>query len=440
MSSNRLKLDFSLQTAEERLQFLDEYLPTLTFTPNEHEQETLSDYILWGKNSESGLNSQQEGYILIKEWAPNSNIESLEGLLEIPGFQETRFQHIGGTHYKTKRITFNRTEALQKATPYMQEVFNELFKEIDRTELTINFYEMEKGKRKVPPREALLNSFTEEQQKHILDRARTLTPRKYLQLKHYLVELRTEQYTYRDFVSNNIMPHVDIQVNFNNDVLRADEDFEVRPFGLNNNTELAKKIFCWPPSPQSFTEEELKKISDKIWQPLDSHKLVINFEDPSQLLFLYKNYYELEGDGIEDPDQIYGSAASIMRTLTFYESIARLTDLQRELLHMKINHMTNNQIRKFINEKYGTAYNENYISTIYRQKILPTIAQAATYHRLSMENVFYPENFKVCKDCGKLYLRSADFFMRQAKAKDGFAPRCKICQKKMIERRKNGDK
>jgi hypothetical protein len=50
LPKNRLRLDFSLQTTEERLKFLESYLPTLTFTPDEHETETLSDYVLWGKN------------------------------------------------------------------------------------------------------------------------------------------------------------------------------------------------------------------------------------------------------------------------------------------------------------------------------------------------------------------------------------------------------
>jgi hypothetical protein len=68
---NRLKLDFSLQTTEERLAFVNSYLPTLTFTPNEHETETLSDYILWGKNK-NGLNAQQEGIATLKEWAPGA--------------------------------------------------------------------------------------------------------------------------------------------------------------------------------------------------------------------------------------------------------------------------------------------------------------------------------------------------------------------------------
>ena len=91
MPKNRLRLDFSLQTTEERLNFLESYLPTLTFTPDEHETETLSDYILWGKN-QNGLNAQQEGIITIKEWdSSNSHFESIEDLMEQPGFQESKF-------------------------------------------------------------------------------------------------------------------------------------------------------------------------------------------------------------------------------------------------------------------------------------------------------------------------------------------------------------
>jgi len=123
---NRLRLDFSLQTTEERLEFVNNYLPTLTFTPDEHETETLSDYILWGKNK-NGQNAQQEGIAVIKEWAPGSKTESLDGLMEMPGFQESKLQQVGGTHYKTKRVVFNREEALKKSTPYLRTVFEELF-------------------------------------------------------------------------------------------------------------------------------------------------------------------------------------------------------------------------------------------------------------------------------------------------------------------------
>jgi len=107
-------------------------------------------------------------------------------------------------------------------------------------------------------------------------------------------------------------------------------------------------------------------LSNIIWRAPDKRKLSINFEDPAHILMLYKNYNELKCDGDDDPNQIHSAAAGVIRTLDFYESIARLSDLQRELLRMKINKETNNDIRHYVNEKYGTAYNENYISTIYR--------------------------------------------------------------------------
>lgn len=432
---NRLRLDFSLETAEERLNFLNSYLPTITFELDEHETETLSDYILWGKNKE-GLNIQQEGIATLKEWAPGAQTESLDGLMEIPGFQESKLQKIGGTHYKTKRIVFDREDALKKAPAHLIPVFQNLFQQIDETELLINFYELRIGKRKNPPRQPLLNRFEEEEILELEKKAEKVTPRKYLQLRHFLVELRTEQYTYYDSVATSIMPHAETHVDFEDGNLQFGEDFPVRPFGLLNNSTLAQKIFIWPPDPYIYTEDELKQISELIWK--EAPKDALNFENPEHILALYKNYNELLDEVDKDPDQIYGAAASIIQTLKFYESIAKLSDLQRELLQMKIENLSNNQIKDILNQKYGTTYNDNYISTIYRQKILPSIAEAATYHKQVMENIFYPENFKRCKDCGRLLLRSPDFFMRQKKATDGFAPRCKQCQKIKREERKLG--
>ena len=354
--------------------------------------------------------------------------------MELPGFQETKLQRIGDTHYKTSRIVFDREAALAKAPQHLIPTLEDLFHRIDETELLINFYELENGKRTNDPRSSLLARFTENEIMSLRARASKITPRRYLQLRHYLVELRTEQYTYYDSIDNAIMPHVEVHIELDPGILRIDEDIAVRPFGLMNGTELARKIFMWPPDPFQFTEEELKKVSDMIWA--DPPKTYIDFENPEHILALYKNYNELRGDMEEDPDQLYGSAASIIETLEFYEKMAKLTDSQRDLLQMKIQQKSNGQIQDFLNEKYGTTYNDNYISTIYRQKVLPSIAQAATYHKQIMENIFYPENFKKCKDCGRLLLKSPDFFMRQKKSSDGFAPRCKSCQKTKREERK----
>ena len=87
-SANRLHLDFSLTTNEERVAFLDEYLSRPEFTkkpPTEEELETMGNYILWGKDSRTGLNAKQAKICDIatkyKTW-DHDVVESLEGLME----------------------------------------------------------------------------------------------------------------------------------------------------------------------------------------------------------------------------------------------------------------------------------------------------------------------------------------------------------------------
>jgi hypothetical protein len=61
MKSNRLNLDFSLVTNEERAEFLEQYLLQPQFIkepPNEDELETMANYLLWGKNPKTGLNAK----------------------------------------------------------------------------------------------------------------------------------------------------------------------------------------------------------------------------------------------------------------------------------------------------------------------------------------------------------------------------------------------
>ena len=256
-------------------------------------------------------------------------------------------------------------------------------------------------------------------------------------MRHHLVELRTEQYSYKDCIDTSIISHQEGSHSpSSSDSIRIGEDVPVLPLGLHDNSALARKIFQETPDPSQFTPQDLKAISDKIWQPRAS-STPLNFEDPNHLLVLYRSYHDLRADADQDPDQIYTSSAAIFNTLHFYEECARLNDLQREILNMKIQQKPNIEIANYVNQKYGTSYNDNYISTIYRHKILESIAEAATRHKLIIENIFYPENFKKCKDCGKIYLRAPEFFMRQHKAPDGFSPRCKACQKKKREENKH---
>ena len=355
--------------------------------------------------------------------------------MEQPGFQESKFTQLNSTHYRTKRVIFDREDTLQKAPAHLVPVFQDLFAQIDYIELVINYYDLLHGKRTTQPRESLLKNFSEEERQKCEEKAAELNQRQYLKMRHRLVELRTEQYTYRDSVYNTILPHIDTHIEIETP-LRFDSDIEVRPFGLHDNSKWAKKVFRLPPDPFLFDEKDLQRVSDIIWKKNNDNQLYFDFCDPEHVLILYKNYALFETEMENDPDHINSSSAAVFRTLKFYEQNARLNELQHELLQMKIHGASNTNIATTLNQKYGTSYNDNYISTIYRKKIIPTIADSARLHRLIMENIFYPENFKTCKDCGQLYLRDPEFFVKQHKAPDGYAPRCKRCSKKKREEEK----
>jgi hypothetical protein len=193
---NRLDLNFQLETAEERTRFVNEYLPTLSFTPTQDELETISNYILWGKNK-TGRNIQQEGFVELKSWT-HQPVESLEALLEQPGFGETSFQSLNAPSTKPARVVFDRAKALADAPEYLAAAYKDLFRQIDTVELTLNYYELFCGRRKLPPRAKLIDSFTEDEAREINEKALKLSQHQYLKLKRLLVELRTTQYTLAD--------------------------------------------------------------------------------------------------------------------------------------------------------------------------------------------------------------------------------------------------
>ena len=136
---NRLNLDFSLQTNEERTKFLEKYLSQSQFTLkplNNEELETCANYVLWGKDPD-GKNPVQKKEIQIqtknRTWNRKEE-ESLDALLETPTFNESIIVRPSEARPKITREVFSRKEALTKAPPHIKEVFIDLFKEIDKKE------------------------------------------------------------------------------------------------------------------------------------------------------------------------------------------------------------------------------------------------------------------------------------------------------------------
>lgn len=206
-----LSLDWTLETAVERTDFLETYLANRTVPLSESDLEICGNYLLWGRGS-NGLNAEQEGYVQLERrnstWGSSANtrqVFSIEELTENPTFDEAQFHSLADTAYKTPKPNFSREECLRKAPPEFIPMLRDLFGRIDRVELSIGFYDRAHGKRKTDLPERLTRKFSPEELFDLEERALSWTNGQYLKKKHLLVELRREQYTIKDSFSNSLM-------------------------------------------------------------------------------------------------------------------------------------------------------------------------------------------------------------------------------------------
>ena len=297
---NRLNLDFSLESGEERSKFLHKYLinsKLQNLTPTE--LETISNYLLWGKDKD-GLNCNQKKEIQIdtknKTWTRRPE-ESLNALIESPTFNENQVRHINSTPLKIKKEKFSREEALKEATPELQKTFTSLFKQIDELELLLNFYDLKTGKRKLPPRPELLSRIDEEKQLSLKEKANSLNQFSYLKLRHRLVELRTEQYTLRDNYSTPVLVESFNLVITPEEIPKFGVEIPVFPLGFQDNSSFSQLVFK-PFSelrPSAYSEEELKLISSFYWKLQDQRKNqnFFDFKNPDHLYGLFTHFYEV---------------------------------------------------------------------------------------------------------------------------------------------------
>ena len=448
---NRLHLDFQLETATERREFLNEYLKRSEFQLkplSEEELEMCGNYLLWGKD-EDGKNSVQKKIVEIKTkkgtWDKKED-ESLDALLEQPTFNEAQTFNTTGAPTKITREVFSRSKALKEAPSQLIPIFKDLFYQIDKLDLTLNYYDLAHGKRKNPPREELLQQFTPEEQLQLQEEASSLNQYKYLKMRHLLVELRRQQFTLKDSYSSIIQRHTVPSTQFLPTNISFENEVVVFPFGVNaeKKNKISSLIFRDSYDPNSYTEEELKLISKYIWEKkeqfsnMSSNQFIIDFRNLEHIYNIFQLYYDLEDETFKK--ELESETDSLLNTLKFYIKKANLSDIHREILELKIQKKRNQDISSYINQKYNKSYTSNYISTIFRQKIIREINEAAQYHEELISNIFFPENFKKCNDCGEILLCSTHNFVKKSRSKDGYANRCKRCDKKIREQAKNGKK
>ena len=437
---NRLKLDFSLETAQERKEFIDTYIvqfPDLTPA----EASTIADYLLWGKTNEGVALGAGTG--LKTKWTKTDTTESLDAVLENPALSNIQLYSLNDAIVlKKSRDVFNREEAREKAPDYLKKIFEDLWRLIDEIELEINFYEERVGKRDKPPRKELLDRFEDKEIELIRARSQKLNQYKYLKLRHRLKELRTEQFTIRDSykgsfnITQSIYSPKDRTFSFYFDV-------EVLPLGVKEG-EIGELIFDIDFDPGALNDKQLYLINELIWDKRRSKegKKIFDFRelDAVYQLYLFKEELGDRLEQIEFDHLVENNLERLLDTLYFYESISDLNDIQKEILRLKEKKEKNVDIAGYINKKYGKNYTANYISTIFKQKIIVKINEAVKLHQDTIENCFFKENFKKCSDCGRILLLDGRNWVKKSRSKDGFQNRCKRCERENRKKKKGGAK
>lgn len=448
MPKNRLDLDFKLETNEERAQFVNEYLAQPQFIqnpPTEAESETIANYILWGKDPKTGLNSKQSKEIQLesryKTWDFQQD-ESYEALLESPNFNEAIIKGPSEPILKKKREVFSREEARAEAPPHILAQLEPLWQQIDELELELNYYDLIHGRRESEPREELLNRIPDDKKVLLHAKAANLKQYQYLKLRHYLVELRRDQFAYRDSYRSLILPldsHAPAPP-VSRDGL--DCDVPVFPIGLKYSHPITRKLFPRDrfPNPDDFTAEDVKYIIELYWKLQDVKKSLgpnefwfsfTELEHVYNFLMLLDTFQDQSAENL-----LLANCAEFIHTLKFYTNRAELTEVQLLILDLKLKRIKNSDIARYVNGLYKKNYSTNYISTIFRQKIIPQINDAAAQHELIIQNLCFPENFKKCRTCHTSYLIDPSNFTRKSRSKDGYSNQCKKCDKKSREEKK----
>ena len=442
MAQNRLHLDFSINGTVDRKDFVDQYIqrPEFILKPlTPEELETIANYILWGKDPD-GLNVTQRGEIQIetrnKTWQ-RDDTESLDALMESPTFSEASLRRPTEARTRIAREVFDRKKTLNECPTHLIPVFEDLFKRIDTIELMLNYYEFSHGRRKEPPRAALLKRFTQEE----LTNAETIASKwnqcKYLKQRHLIVELRREQFTLRDTYIEKHMRRTPIEPEIDPVDPDFDTEIPVFPLGLKAGP-VGALLFKTERdlNPSTYSDSELRKVLQFYWSKKSESRPAIffDFRNLEHIYELFGQLNELEESISALP--VNSNLSKLLDTLKYYIEMTDLTEAQREILDLKINKTKNQDIADIINKKYDKSYTANYISTIFRQKIIPRINETAQFHAKIIENLSFPENFKKCTGCGKVLLIDPDKFVRKSRSKDGFSTRCKICDRNDRQKKK----
>ena len=208
-------------------------------------------------------------------------------------------------------------------------------------------------------------------------------------LKKQLIEMRQDQYVLKNMFKKPIyctnliksFPKIDLT-----EEIGIDEKGEVYSTGLINfyNEKHVSALLC-----------NYSKLKEDSWS---------NFSGDSKWMIL--DFEKLVDDTFKDDFPLY-----------------------YDLIIYKIDGKTNEEIQSLLFEKYGVKHSEEYLSSLWRNKIPKMIVKKASEQWLEWHYTIEEKGtWKRCSRCGQIKLAHNLFFSKNNTSKDGFYSICKDCR------------
>lgn len=475
----RLDLDFSKDSTEERLEFLEQYIEGKEDKLTDANLEMMANYVLWSidepdfeiDSSNSPWKSRESKHIswqaleeqenetgkpaaaLISDIVEKQGKRKLEREKVLDKLGKNR-EHID----KLAQTLFNKPNC-RVPIETMTDVFEaiewhpmtsswmNLWSEIDETEYKIQRWELNNGKRRpdLPIREELLMrlcynmifkamplSFSEYLES-LNSKAALWDGYKYLKKKRNLVSLRTQQYNLLDSIQGE-----GIQKHGNVGMYWVENDNGIEAFLPFQNPKLIFEEI----NDKMFTRQYMD-ICINALKFSDNHKKsynIIDLRDGNTIRQLLIMQEKLEDSCYSADIKNREIIVNLLKYLNYYIEKCHFSDDLIDILYMKSHGSPNKKIAEMLKEKYNLTYKENYISTIYSKRIIDAIVKQVEEHYKMIEYIISgKEVFKRCSCCGKLLPRNATYFNKRTSANDGFFNTCKSCKKKERENKRSAN-
>ncbi len=386
----KFNLDFNIYSAKDRLKEVKNIIDcNSNLTPLEI--ETLSNYILYGKDN-NGTSSVDRKEIQIKtkfNSYQKQKFLSLDELMESPSFDECQLQN-DDVVYKRVKPTIDKEKA--KQIPGMEE----LWEEIDKWQAALNSNNRKKNKQ-----------FTDQKKAYLL--------------KHFLIQLRTQQY----YLMDSFYPVIGTEKNYlkyYGDPLNSQLTYPVLPRGTaksSNDINFIKPFYDKSEPAIAVTDEEIEEWNSK-------GKIYFNFRNRTHLYYLINNWANIVSF-VEDEKA--APLWELIWTFEIYQKMANLSPQQEFILELKKQQKCNKDIQDQLVKQLGIFHQTNYISTIY-VKTLDKIIQAVELNYDEWLAKDYEKAWKQCVCCKSIKLRDSRNFIKKNKSVDGLTNRCKECDRR----------